>query len=120
MDIFFLSQQGVSDDIIINDIIQNAVVGNISPKTEGTKTKQLGADKLVTTQICKLKNLMSNNLKVYKLITFLKRLQRLKQEWQKRPVGTRQTDAENLVRFGERERKLAKLSKTTFTYRSSS
>jgi hypothetical protein len=46
--------------------------------------------------------------------------QRLKQEWQKSPVGTRQTDGKNLVWFGEIERKLAKLSKTTFAYRSSS
>ncbi len=50
----------------------------------------------------------------------LKRLERLKQEWQKSPAGTRQTDIKNLVWFGEIERKLAKLSKTTFTYRSSS
>jgi hypothetical protein len=56
----------------------------------------------------------------YKLITFLKRPQRLKQEWQKSPAGTRQTDGKNLVWFGEIERKLAKLSKTTFAYRSSS
>jgi hypothetical protein len=44
----------------------------------------------------------------------------LKQEWQKSTAGTRQTDGKNLVWFGEIERKLAKLSKTTFTYRSSS
>ncbi len=50
----------------------------------------------------------------------LKRQQRLKQEWQKSPAGTRQTDGKNLVWFREIERKLAKLSKTTFTYRSSS
>jgi hypothetical protein len=56
----------------------------------------------------------------YKFITFLKRLQRLKQEWQKSPAGTWQTDGKNLVWFGEIERKLAKLSKTTFAYRSSS
>jgi hypothetical protein len=43
----------------------------------------------------------------------------MKQEWQKIPTGTRQTDDKNLVWFGEIERKLAKLSKTTFTYRSS-
>jgi hypothetical protein len=53
-------------------------------------------------------------------ITFLKRLQKLKQEWQKSPAGTRQTDSKNLVWFGEIERKLAKLSMTTFTYHSSS
>ncbi len=44
----------------------------------------------------------------------------LKQEWQKSADGTRQTNGKNLVWFGEIERKLAKLSKTTFTYRSSS
>ncbi len=55
--------------------------------------------------------------KKYKLITFLKRL---KQGGQKNPAGTRQTDGKNLVWFGEIERKLAKLSKTTFAYRSSS
>jgi hypothetical protein len=43
-----------------------------------------------------------------------------KQEWQKSPAGTMQADGKNLVWFGEIERKLAKLSKTTFTYRSSS
>ena len=60
------------------------------------------------------------NLKLYKLLTFLKRLQRLKQEWQKSPAGTRQTDSKNTVWFGEIERKIAKLSMTTFAYRSSS
>jgi hypothetical protein len=59
----------------------------------------------------------SENLKVYDL---LKKVQRLKQEWQKRPAGTKQTDGKNLVWFGEIKRKLAKLSKTTFSYRSSS
>jgi hypothetical protein len=58
--------------------------------------------------------------KIYKLIAFLKRLKRLKQEWQKRPAGTSQTDGKNLVWFGEKKRKLAKLSMPTFTYRSSS
>jgi hypothetical protein len=52
----------------------------------------------------------------YILITFLKRLQRLKQEWQKSSSGTRQTDGKNLVWFGEIESKLAKLSKTTYFY----
>jgi hypothetical protein len=51
---------------------------------------------------------------VYKLITILKKLNRLKQEWQKSPAGTRQTDGKNLVWFGEIERKLAEISKTTF------
>jgi hypothetical protein len=40
----------------------------------------------------------------------------LKQEWQKSPAGTRQTDGKNMVWFGEIDKKLAKLSKTTFTY----
>ncbi len=35
-------------------------------------------------------------------------------------AGTRKTDGKNLVWFGEIERKLAKLSKTTFTFHSSS
>jgi hypothetical protein len=39
---------------------------------------------------------------------------------EKSSPGTRQTDGKNLVWFGEIERKLAKLSKTTFAYRSSS
>jgi hypothetical protein len=37
---------------------------------------------------------------------------------QKSPTGTRQTDGKKLLWFGEKERKLAKLSMTTFTYRS--
>jgi hypothetical protein len=54
------------------------------------------------------------------LVCLLKRLQILKQEWQKSPAGTRQTYGKNYIWFGEIERKLAKLSKTTFAYRSSS
>jgi hypothetical protein len=46
----------------------------------------------------------------------LKTPQRLKLKKQKSPAGIRQ----NLVWFGEIERKLAKLSMTTFAYRSSS
>jgi hypothetical protein len=45
---------------------------------------------------------------------------KLKHECQKSPAGTGQTDDKNMVWFGEIERKLAKLSKTTFAYRSSS
>jgi hypothetical protein len=41
-------------------------------------------------------------------------------EWRERGYGLRQTDGKNLVWFGETESKLAKLSATTFTYRSSS
>jgi hypothetical protein len=44
----------------------------------------------------------------------------MKHKWQKSAAGTRQTDGKNFVWFGEIERKLAKLSKTTFAYRSSS
>jgi hypothetical protein len=36
------------------------------------------------------------------------------------PAGTTQTGGKNMAWFGKIERKLAKLSKTTFTYRSSS
>jgi hypothetical protein len=39
---------------------------------------------------------------------------------EKSSLGTRQTDGENLVWFGEIEEKFAKLSMPTFTYRSSS
>jgi hypothetical protein len=42
----------------------------------------------------------------------------LKQEWQKSPaLGPGKQTAKNLVWFGEIERKLAKLSMPTFTYR---
>jgi hypothetical protein len=57
--------------------------------------------------------------KGYKLIAFLKTLQRLKHEWQKSPA-LEQTDGENMVWFGKIERQLAKLSMPTFTYHSSS
>jgi hypothetical protein len=50
------------------------------------------------------------------LITFLKKLKRLKQEWQIRPAGTRQTDGKNLVWFGEMERKLAKFIDLPLNY----
>ncbi len=126
-------------------------------KQKEQRQKQLGADKLVPTQIWKLKNLMSlfydlfpsckfwklcniwiinleiniylkriwkicqkencpvSNLTIekytYKLLSFLKRLQRLKQEWQKSQAETRQTDGKNMVWFGEIERKLAKIIK---------
>jgi hypothetical protein len=63
--------------------------------------------------------IFSNCLHFAKFVCLLKRLQRLKQEWQKSPGGTRQTYSKNQVWFGEIERKSAKLSKTTFTYRSS-
>ncbi len=61
------------------------------------------------------------------LITFLKRHQKLKQETAESETGMaeksrwdRQTADKSRVWFGEIERKLAKLPKTTFTYCSSS
>jgi hypothetical protein len=61
----------------------------------------------------------SYSLHFAKFVCLLKRLQTLKQEWQKSPAGSRQTYGKSYVWFGEIERKLAKLSKTTFTYPSS-
>jgi hypothetical protein len=58
-----------------------------------------------------------NNSMPYKLTVYI--LQRLNSKQQKNPAGTRQTERKNLVWFGEIERKIAKLSMTTFTYRSS-
>jgi hypothetical protein len=56
--------------------------------------------------------------------TCLKRQQKLTQETaeneKKSPAGTRQTDGKNLAWLEEIERKLAKLLRTTFIYRSSS
>ncbi len=72
------------------DIIQNSAVGNFPLKQKKQRQKQLGADKLVTTQIWKLKNWMSLatlKSKSIKLLTFLKSMHRLKQEWQKSPAG---------------------------------
>ncbi len=66
------------------------------------------------------RKLLFSNKKILQLLTFLKRLKRLKQEWLKIPAWTRQTDRKHVVWFGEIERKIVKLSKTTFTYRSSS
>jgi hypothetical protein len=73
--------------------------------------------------MCQRGNCPFSNLKiikVYKLIAFLKTLQRLKGMAESSSPGTRQTDGKNLVWFGEIERKVAKLSMPTFTYRSSS
>jgi hypothetical protein len=47
-------------------------------------------------------------------LTFVKRLQRLKQEWQKSPAGTRQTDSKNMVWFGEKEKKISQIIKDYF------
>jgi hypothetical protein len=54
------------------------------------------------------------------IINLNRRPQKVKQEWQKSPAGARQKVGKSLVWFGEIERKLAKLPKTTFTYCSSS
>jgi hypothetical protein len=73
--------------------------------------------------MCQRGNFPFSNLKikkVYKLIVFLKALQRLKQEWQKSPALGPGKQKANLVWFGEIERKLTKSSMPSFTYRSSS
>jgi hypothetical protein len=44
----------------------------------------------------------------------LKRLKRLKMEWQKSPAGTRQTDGKNLVWFGEIGKKISQIIKDYF------
>ncbi len=76
---------------------QNSAVGNFSPKTKGTKTKAarclfflmyfpflyiLNFEFFVVITYC---------LHFAKFVCLLKRLQRMKQEWQKSPAGTRQT-----------------------------
>jgi hypothetical protein len=38
----------------------------------------------------------------------------LKQEWQKNPAGTKQTDGKNLIWFGEIERKISQIIKDYF------
>ncbi len=84
----------------------------ISPqKTEGTKTKAARClfflmffPSCIFWILCSLILLFT----FCHFVCLLKRLQRLKQEWQKSPAGTRQTDSKNLVWFGEIERKLAK------------
>ncbi len=50
---------------------------------------------------------------IYKLIIFIKTPQRLKQEWQKSPAGTRQTDGKILVWFGNRK-KISQIIKDYF------
>ncbi len=115
---YFLSfsQQEVSADII-----QNSAVGNLSPKTEGTKTKAARClFFLMSFPFLSILNSLQSSLTVYIMQSLSAcvrdcRLQRLKQEWQKSTAGTNK----NKVWFGEIERKLAKLSKTAFTYRSS-
>ncbi len=62
-------------------------------------------------------HLATLNLKVD---NFLQDAEEIETGMAESPAGTRQTVGKNMVWFGEIERKLAKLSKTTFTYRSSS
>ncbi len=50
-------------------------------------------------------------IKILKLLTFFKRRQILKQEWQKSPARTRQTDGKNMVWFGEIEKKISQIIK---------
>jgi hypothetical protein len=51
------------------------------------------------------------------LIAFLKNIAEIEIRMTKKSSpGTRQTDSKNLVWFGEKERKLTKLSMPTFTY----
>ncbi len=62
-------------------------------------------------------NSLQSSLTVYilqSLSAFLQRLQRLKQEWQKSPAGTRQTYGKNYVWFEEIERKLSQIIKDYF------
>ncbi len=84
------SQQDVSADII-----QNSAAGNFSPKTEGTKTK--AARHLFFLMSFPFLYILNSLqcLHFAKFVCLLKRLQRLKQERQKSPAGTRQTYGKN-------------------------
>jgi hypothetical protein len=77
------------------DIIQNSAVGNVSPKIEGTKTKAARcfffSDVFSLPVHFEFFAIFSYCLHFVKFVCLLKRLQRLKQEWQKSPAGTRQT-----------------------------
>jgi hypothetical protein len=97
-------------------IIQNSAVGNFSPKTEGKKTKatrSLFSDVFSLPVHFEFFAIFSYCLHIAKYVC----LQRLKQEWQKSPAGTRQTFCQiNLVWRNRKKNS----QKTTFTYRSSS
>jgi hypothetical protein len=58
--------------------------------------------------------------KFWQVYLIVKETAKIETDMAKSPTGTRQTYGKNKAWFGEIERKLAKLSKTTFTYRSSS
>jgi hypothetical protein len=92
--------------------LKNSAIGKFSPKTEGTKTKA-GKNKNVSfSDVFSLLvhfeffAIFSYCLHFSKFVSLLKRLQRLKQKWQKSPAGTY---GRNYVWFGEIERNLAKL-----------
>jgi hypothetical protein len=73
--------------------------------------------------MCQRGNCPFSNLKIYFYIndSLRKDTAEIEREMaEKSSPGTRQTDGKNLVWFGGIERKLAKLSLLTFTYRSSS
>jgi hypothetical protein len=80
------------------NIIQNSTVGNFSSKTEGTKTK--AARYLLFLMSFppvhfEFFAIFSYCLHFAKFVCLLNRLQRLKQEWQKNPTGTRQKYGKN-------------------------
>jgi hypothetical protein len=100
-------------------------VGNFSPKKQKEqrqKQQDVSFPDVFSLQVhFEFFAIFSYCLHFAKFACLLKRLQRLTQEWQKSQAGTRQTYGKNYVWFGEIEnRKLAKLTKPTFTYRSSS
>ncbi len=85
---YFLS---ISQREVSADVIQNSAVGNI---TDGTKTKTVRClFFLMPFPILYILNCLQSSLTLHfaKFVWLLKRLQRLIQEWQKSPAGTRQT-----------------------------
>jgi hypothetical protein len=87
-----------------------------SPKTEGTRTKAARC-------LFFLMSFPFLHVEFFAIFSYclhfakfvcLKRLQRLKQEWQKSQAGTWQTYGKNQVWFEEIERKLVKLIKDYF------
>jgi hypothetical protein len=89
---YFLS---TSQQEVSADNIQNSAVGNFSAKREGTKTK---AARCLFSHVFSLPvhfEFFSYCVHFAKFVCLLKRLQRLKQDWQKSPAGTRQTYSKN-------------------------
>ncbi len=58
--------------------------------------------------------------KSIKFVNLLKEIAEIETRMAEKPSWDRANRGKNMVQFGEIETKLAKLSKTTFTYRSSS